>query len=143
MNAAEMGQTVRVHYVGTLNDQSEFDSSRKRGEPLEFTIGLGQVIPGFEDAVVGLTPGENRTVTIIAAQAYGEHHADMVTELPRAELGSNFELTTGMVLSAQDNEGRTLHFAVVSFTDESVTLDGNHPLAGQDLTFAIELVEIL
>lgn len=143
MAAVEMGQTVRVHYVGTLNDNSEFDSSRKRGEPLEFTLGLGQVIPGFEDAVKGMQPGDSRTVTIPAEEAYGEHHADMVTELPRAELGNNFELHTGLVLSAQDQEGRTLHFSVVSFTDDIVTLDGNHPLAGKDLTFAIELVEIL
>jgi peptidylprolyl isomerase len=141
--AAEQGQTVRVHYTGTLEDQSEFDNSRTRGEPLEFTIGVRQVIPGFEDAVVGMSPGDSKVVNIPAAEAYGEHSQEMVGEFSRAEIGPEIQLEEGLVLSAQGPDGQTLHFSVVSFTEEVVTLDGNHPLAGKDLTFDIELVEIL
>lgn len=141
--AAEQGQTVRVHYTGTLNDQSEFDSSRKRGEPLEFTIGVRQVIPGFEEAVIGMSPGDSKIVNIPANEAYGEHQQEMITEFPRAEIGMDIQLEEGLVLSAQGSDGQTLHFSVISFNEETVTLDGNHPLAGKDLTFDIELVEIL
>ena len=141
--AAEQGQTVRVHYTGTLEDNSEFDSSRNSGEPLEFTIGVRQVIPGFEDAVVGMAPGDSKVVNIPAAEAYGEHQQEMVGELPRTEIGDDIQLEEGMVLTAQGPDGKTLHFSVVSFTEEMVTLDANHPLAGKDLTFDIELVEIL
>ena len=141
--AANQGQTVRVHYTGTLEDQSEFDSSRKRGEPLEFTIGVRQVIPGFEEAVVGMAPGDSKVVNIPAAEAYGEYRQEMVAEFPRSEIGDDIQLEEGLVLSAQGPNGEQLHFSVVSFNDENVTLDGNHPLAGKDLTFDIELVEIL
>ena len=141
--AAEQGQTVRVHYTGTLEDQSEFDNSRTRGEPLEFTIGVRQVIPGFEDAVVGMSPGDTKVVNIPAAEAYGEHQQEMIGEFPRTEIGDDIQLEEGLVLSAQGPDGQMLLFSVVSFTEEVVTLDGNHPLAGKDLTFDIELVEIV
>ena len=104
---------------------------------------LKQVVPGFESAVAGMAPGDRKTVKIPASEAYGEHQPEMVADFPRETIGTHIELAEGMVLSAQDAEGHTVHFSVISFTEEMVKLDGNHPLAGKDLTFDIELVEIL
>lgn len=143
MNQADMGQTVRVHYTGTLNDGSEFDSSHKRGEPLEFTLGLDRMIPGFEKAVVGMAPGETKNVKIPAEEAYGERQEELIRDFPRTEFPPHIELEEGLVLSADAPDGRRVRFKVLSFSDELVTLDGNHPLAGEDLTFEIELVEVV
>lgn len=141
MSQANNGDTVAVHYTGTLNDGTQFDSSAGR-EPLRFTLGAGQVIPGFDDAVAGMTVGDTKTVTIPAEQAYGPHHADRVQQVPRTAVPSQIELHPGLMLSARAPNGQPLSFKVTDFDDETVTLDGNHPLAGQDLTFALELVGI-
>ena len=141
MSAAKSGDTVKVHYTGTLNDGREFDSSRER-DPLEFTIDSGQVIAGFNEAVSGMSVGDSKSVTIPADQAYGEHNPEMVQDVPRSAIPSDIELQEGMILSARNPEGRNLNFKVIDFNDEKVTVDGNHPLAGEDLTFELELVAI-
>lgn len=142
MQKPQTGDTVRVHYNGTLEDGTQFDSSHD-AEPMEFSMGQGQLIAGFEAAVSGLTPGESCTVTLAPEDAYGEPDADMVQDVPRKLMPEGVELQAGMVLQGQSNEGRVDNFTVVSFTEETVTLDANHPLAGKSLTFEIELVEIL
>ncbi|MBK5930801.1 FKBP-type peptidyl-prolyl cis-trans isomerase [Halochromatium salexigens] len=141
MSEAKSGDTVKVHYTGTLSDGTEFDSSRGQ-EPLEFTLGQGQMISGFEDAVLGMALGENKTVTLASEEAYGERNEAMVQEVPRSAIPPEIELTEGMLLQAQGPDGETLRFTVADFNEEAVTVDGNHPLAGRDLTFQLELVQI-
>jgi peptidylprolyl isomerase len=142
MQAANDGQTVRVHYTGTLSDGRTFDSSRER-DPLEFTLGGGQVIGGFEEAVAGMAPGETRTVTIAAEAAYGPHRPELVQELPRSDIPPEVDLTPGNRLAAKDQAGNELVLTVVDVDAETAKLDANHPLAGEDLTFEIELVELV
>ena len=141
MSQARNGDTVKIHYVGTLEDGTLFDSSQGR-DPLELTLGGGNVIPGFETAVIGMSAGDNKTVTIPVDQAYGPRHEHLTREVPRATIPDDIELAEGMVLHARGPEGQTLSFTVVSFDDAAVQIDGNHPLAGKDLTFALELVAI-
>jgi peptidylprolyl isomerase len=141
MSTASHGDTVSVHYTGTLDDGTQFDSSRGR-EPLQLKLGGGQVIAGFDDAVTGMSIGDSKTVTIPAHQAYGPRNDQLIHSVPRSAIPTDIELTQGLGLSARGPEGQTLSFVVVGFDDEQVTLDGNHPLAGQDLTFALELVSI-
>lgn len=141
MSAAKSGDTVKIHYTGTLADGTQFDSSDGR-EPLEFTLGAGNVIAGFDAAVTGMAVGDQKTVTIPSDQAYGEHNEQLIDNVPREAIPADIELTVGMVLHAQSPEGHQLSFTVVEFDDAAVKVDGNHPLAGQDLTFALELMEI-
>lgn len=141
MSTVKSGDNVKVHYTGTLADGSQFDSSQGR-EPLEFQVGAGQVIAGFDDAVSGMAVGDSKTVTIPAAQAYGEHNPEMVQQVPREAIPGEIELHEGLMLGAQGPQGEQLSFVVKGFDDEKVALDGNHPLAGKDLTFALELVAI-
>ena len=138
--APQSGDTVRVHYRGTLSDGAEFDSSAGR-DPLEFVVGSGQVIPGFDDAVAALEPGESVTVTIPAADAYGEHDERGLQPFPHEAFPSPPEV--GWALELSGPEGQRVPAVVVDVGEESVTLDFNHPLAGQDLTFEIELVEVV
>ena len=141
MTTAKQGDNVSVHYTGTLNDGTQFDSSEGR-EPLSFEVGSNQIIAGFSEAVEGMSIGESKTITIPSEKAYGAHDPNMVQEVPRANFPDDMELSEGLGLSARGPEGQVLNFKVVSFNDDSVMVDGNHPLAGQDLTFAIELVSI-
>ncbi len=141
MNQAQSGNTVKVHYTGTFTDGTEFDSSRGR-DPLQFILGSGNVIPGFETAITGMSTGESKTVTIPFTEAYGAHSEEMVQDVPRSTIPDDIELEAGMVLNAQGPEGQTLSFTLVEFDDSQVKLDGNHPLAGEDLTFTLELVEV-
>jgi FKBP-type peptidyl-prolyl cis-trans isomerase 2 len=141
MPEAKTGDTVKVHYTGTLTDGTKFDSSRGQ-EPLEFTLGQDQMIGGFEQAVVGMSLGENKTVTIPSGDAYGERNESMVQQVPRSAIPPEIELAPGMMLQAQGPDGETLRFTVANFDEETVTVDGNHPLAGRDLVFELELVEI-
>ena len=138
--AARLGDEVRVHYVGTTEGQ-QFDSSHERGEPLEFVLGARQVVAGFESAVLGMSPGETKTVTIPASQAYGPHNRDMMLEEDMSELPPGVEL--GVTLVGQDSDGQQLRFVVIDIIGDRVILDANHPLAGRDLTFDLELVEIV
>ena len=142
MQKPQAGNTVRVHYTGTLEDGTQFDSSRG-AEPLEFAMGQGQLIAGFENAVAGLSTGESCTVTLTPDQAYGESNPDMVQQVARELMPEGVELEPGMVLQGQAGDGRVDNFTVVSLTEETVTLDANHPLAGKTLTFEIELVAIV
>ncbi|ARM31513.1 peptidylprolyl isomerase [Prosthecochloris sp. HL-130-GSB] len=142
MAEARQGDKVKVHYTGKLNDGSVFDSSVER-EPLEFTIGEGAVIPGFEEAVIGLEPGDKSETTIEAENAYGMHSTDLVTEVPRERMPKDLQISIGQQLQVSMANGQTAIVMVTDVTDTAVTIDANHPLAGQDLTFAIELVEIV
>lgn len=135
------GNTVKVHYTGTLDDGTVFDSSRDH-EPLEFTMGEGQLIPGFEAAVMGLSAGESTKVTIPPAEAYGESSEDMVLTVERAAIPEHITPEVGMVLQLENEHG-LMEVTVTEITDANVTLDANHPLAGEALTFEIEVLEIL
>ncbi|MCH9695948.1 MAG: peptidylprolyl isomerase [Gammaproteobacteria bacterium] len=141
MSQAKSGNTVKIHYTGTLDDGTEFDSSAGR-DPLEFALGSGQVIPGFDNAVDGMTVGDNKTVTIPAAEAYGERHDQLVQEVPKDALPDEMEPAVGMQLQSQSPDGQIMNLVIVEVEEKTITVDGNHPLAGQALTFAIELVEI-
>jgi peptidylprolyl isomerase len=141
MTQAKSGDTVKVHYTGTLNDGSQFDSSAG-SEPLEFTIGSGSIIPGFEQAVVGMEQGDSKRVVIPADEAYGGRRDELVQTLPRQDIPEHISLAQGAVLEAQSPEGQRMRLTVVGMDDDNVTLDANHPLAGKDLTFDLELVEI-
>ena len=142
MSAAKSGDTVRIHYTGTLEDGTQFDSSAGR-DPLEFALGSGQVIPGFDNAVDGMITGEKKSVTIPAEDAYGERQDALVHEVPRSQLPEDIEPEQGMQLQAQHENGQVMRFVVLSVEAETITLDGNHPLAGKALNFDIELVEIV
>lgn len=140
MDKAQAGDTVRVHYTGSLEDGSVFDSSRGR-DPLEFTLGEGRVIAGFDEAVTGMAPGEERTVTVPADHAYGDRRDELVFAVPRGQFPDGMEPAVGLeVQLSQGGQRAVARIAEVS--DETVTLDANHPLAGKDLTFDLELVEI-
>jgi peptidylprolyl isomerase len=138
--APKSGDTVSVHYRGTLADGTEFDSSAGR-DPLEFEVGSGQVIPGFDSAVLGLEPGGKVTVTIPAAEAYGEHSPEGLQTFPLSAFPSPPEAGWAVELSGPD--GQHVPATIVEVNGEDVVLDFNHPLAGQDLTFEIELVEVV
>lgn len=137
---ATVGDTVRVHYTGTLTDGTVFDSSRGR-DPLEFTLGGGRVIPGFEQAITGMKVGEARTVTIPAADAYGPRRDDLVMAVERTRLPATLAPEVGQQLQL-GSAGQRFVVTVREVADDHVVLDGNHPLAGEDLTFALELVEV-
>ncbi|MBK9710431.1 MAG: peptidylprolyl isomerase [Kouleothrix sp.] len=142
MVKAQRGDTVKVHYTGRLPNETVFDSSRSR-EPLEFTIGAGEVIPGFELAVVGMQPGESKMTTITANEAYGSYDEDMILEVDRAQLPPDTSPEVGQQYQVSQQDGGFMVVTVTEVSDASVTLDANHPLAGQDLTFDIELMEIM
>ncbi|MCL4533716.1 MAG: peptidylprolyl isomerase [Bacteroidetes bacterium] len=141
MAQAKRGDTVKVHYVGKLENGRVFDESTDR-PPLEFTIGEGQVIPGFEEAVVGMEPGESKTIEIPAQKAYGPRQESLVFNLDRRQLPGDFKPKAGQQLQLRDGDGRSLVATVTDVGDAGVTLDANHPLAGEDLIFEIKLVEI-
>ena len=141
MANASDGNTVKVHYTGTLEDGTTFDSSKGR-EPLEFTLGEGRIIPGFEEAVKGLQVGEAKTVTIPSEEAYGPHRNELVLEIQRSQLPEGMEPKAGQALQMQQADGRTSVVIVTDVSETTMTVDANHPLAGKDLTFDIELVEI-
>ena len=138
---AKDGNTVKVHYTGKLDDGTTFDTSVE-SEPLEFTIGAGQMIPGFEGAVRGMQVGQVKTVTIPAEEAYGSHNEDMVLVVERDKLPDNLNPVVGQQLQMQQENGNTAVVVVTDVSDTTITLDANHPLAGKALTFEIELVEM-
>jgi peptidylprolyl isomerase len=138
---AKTGDTVQVHYKGTLDDGSQFDASAGR-DPLAFTVGAGQVIQGFDDAVTGMEVGEKKTVRIPPQEAYGEHRDDLIVQLDRAQVPEHIDLELGMGLQLQQPNGQPIAVTVQSIEDSHITLDANHPLAGEALTFELELVAI-
>jgi FKBP-type peptidyl-prolyl cis-trans isomerase 2 len=141
MQQVKNGDTVRVHYHGKLTDGSTFDSSEGR-DPLEFTVGNGQVIKGFDDALLDMQVGDKKTVNIPVDQAYGERNDDMMMEYPLSDFPADMKPEVGMELHMSDNSGNVFPVVIAELNDETVLLDANHPLAGEDLTFEIELVSI-
>ena len=140
--AASQGDTVRVHYTGTLTDGTEFDSSAGR-EPLEFTLGSGQVIPGFDAGVTGMEPGETKTVMILADDAYGPRRPEMMLEVSPDQFPDEMEPEVGQQLQLSQPDGQAVVVTVTEVSDDSVTLDANHPLAGEDLRFELTLDSIV
>tara|TARA_R110000851_G_scaffold25240_7_gene72863 strand:- start:3352 stop:3780 length:429 start_codon:yes stop_codon:yes gene_type:complete len=141
MSTVEIGNTVIIHYTGTLNNGTEFDSSRNR-DALRFEVGAGQVIPGFETAVVGMTEGESKEFTIPSDEAYGKQNDAAVQEIPKNRFPDGFEGTVGETVTGKNATGQDFAATIISEQEETVTLDFNHPLAGEDLTFQVELVSI-
>lgn len=141
MSIAKTGDQVAVHYTGKHTDGAIFDSSVGK-TPLEFKLGSGMVIKGFDDGVTGMTIGEKKTVIIPAAEAYGEHSPENTVTLERAQVPAHIELEVGASLSMHQDGGHVVEVVITDLTDSHVTLDANHPLAGRDLTFELELVSI-
>jgi FKBP-type peptidyl-prolyl cis-trans isomerase 2 len=137
----ENGQKVKIHYSGTLDDGSQFDSSAGR-DPLEFEMGAGMVIPGFEKGVQDMGVGEKKTIHIPAAEAYGERREEMVIEFERTSLPEGMTPEVGMGLQLQGPEGQPVPAMITAVGEEALTIDANHQLAGQDLNFELELVEV-
>lgn len=138
---AQDGDLVQVHYTGRLTDGTEFDSSRET-DPLAFVVGTGEVIAGFDGAVRGLAPGQSRTVTIPVEEAYGPVQTELIARVARTDLPADLELEVGRQLSVTQEDGEAFAVMVAAIEDGVVTLDANHPLAGKELVFDIELVAI-
>jgi len=141
MTPATSGSTVAFHYTGTLPDGSVFDSSEGR-DPLSFTMGQGQIIPGLEAAVDGMSEGEEKTVTVAASDAYGERDPNAMQQIPRDQIPENIPTEIGTQLQMQAPNGQAIPVVVAEADETSVTLDANHPLAGKDLTFAVKIVSV-
>ena len=141
MATAKQGDTVHIHYTGTLDDGSVFDSSEGR-DPLTITLGSGQVIPGFENAALGMEVGETKKARLVVDDAYGERRDDLLLDVPREQLPDDLEVDIGTPLQLQQEDGSAVPVTVTALTEESITLDANHPLAGQPLTFELTLVAI-
>ena len=141
MSQATTGNTVKIHYTGTLDNGSQFDSSEGR-EPLEFELGSGQVIPGFDKAVEGMAVGESKTVSIAPEDAYGPRMEQAIQEVPKSALPPDLEPAEGMVLQARNQNQQPVQLTITAVGEESITVDANHPLAGKTLNFEISLVEI-
>lgn len=135
-----VGDLIRVNYVGRFENDSIFDSSEGR-EPLEFTVGAEQVIAGFDQAVIGLKPGESCKVVVAPEDGYGAHVPEMVAEIEREQIPDNEKLVLGSMLEVNLEDGQSLEVQVVELSDKTVVLDGNHPLAGKELHFEIEMLE--
>jgi FKBP-type peptidyl-prolyl cis-trans isomerase 2 len=141
MQQVKSGDTVSVHYHGKLTDGSTFDSSEGR-EPLQFTVGEGQVIKGFDDALIDMKVGDKKTVQIPVADAYGDRRDDMLMEYPKNDFPPDMKPEAGMQLQMSDNQGNVFPVVIAEVLEDAVVLDANHPLAGQDLVFDLELVSI-
>ncbi|PVA05290.1 FKBP-type peptidyl-prolyl cis-trans isomerase [Thalassorhabdomicrobium marinisediminis] len=142
MTEVKTGDTVAIHYTGTLNDGSTFDSSAGR-DPLEFVVGSGQIIPGLDKALPGMEVGDKKTVEVPSAEAYGEANPANRQAVPREQIPADIPLEVGLTLQMQSPDGQqVIPVTVAEMSDEEVILDANHVLAGKDLTFAIELVDI-
>ncbi|MEQ6248745.1 peptidylprolyl isomerase [Sulfitobacter sp. HNIBRBA3233] len=141
MTEVKSGDTVQLHYTGTLADGTTFDSSEGR-EPLQFVVGSGQIIPGLDTAIPGMAEGEKKTVNIVADEAYGQVNPEMRQAVPREGIPADIPLEIGTQLQMQTPDGQAMPVTVVDVDEASVTLDANHPLAGKDLTFDIELVKV-
>jgi FKBP-type peptidyl-prolyl cis-trans isomerase 2 len=142
MQKVKSGDKVKVHYHGRLNNGETFDKSEGR-EPLEFEVGSGMVIKGFDDGVTGMSVGEKRTINIPFIEAYGPTNPDMIIEMPKDRFPKDMELEVGMPLAMSDGQGQQFEVIVTQLKEEAVVLDANHPLAGKDLIFDLELVEIV
>ena len=142
MAQAKTGDIVKVHYTGKLNDGEVFDTSADR-EPLEFTIGENKLIPDFEQAIIGMEPGDSKSIQIACENAYGPHQEEMVMVIDRKEVPEGLNPQVNQRLQVQQQSGQSFVVMVTAVSEENITLDGNHPLAGKDLTFDIQLTEIV
>ncbi len=141
MQEVKSGDTVRVHYHGKLNDGTTFDSSEGR-DPLEFEVGSGSVIAGFDNGVTGMKVGDKKTINISVDEAYGQVQDDLLMEFPLDRFPADMKPELGMELNMSNGAGQNFPVVITEVLDNSVVLDANHPLAGEDLTFDLELVEI-
>ena len=142
MQQVKSGDKIKVHYHGRLVNGETFDKSEGR-EPLEFEVGSGMVIKGFDDGVTGMAVGDKKTINIPFLEAYGPRNPDMIIDMPRDRFPKDMELEVGMPLAMSDDQGQQFQVAIAEIKEESVVLDANHPLAGEDLIFDLELVEII
>lgn len=141
MSKVKSGDRIKVHYTGKMEDGTVFDSSKGR-QPLEFNVGLGQVIPGFEKGVMGMEVGDSKTVVIPPEQGYGKVREDLIADVNKGDFPENITPEIGKKLQIEQDDGSKLHVTITRVGEEKVTLDANHPLAGKTLTFDIELLEI-
>ncbi|MGB8190558.1 MAG: peptidylprolyl isomerase [Chitinophagaceae bacterium] len=141
MEQVKNGDTVKVHYHGKLTDGTTFDSSEGRS-PLEFTVGAGNVIKGFDEGVVGMSPGEKKTIHIPAEDAYGPSVDENVIEFPKSQFPADMQPEIGMQLNLRSQDGQSFPVIIAEVKDDVIILDANHPLAGKDLIFDVEVVEI-
>jgi len=142
MSKAQMGNSVKVHYTGTFDDGTVFDSSRER-EPLEFEIGKEQVIPGFETGVIGMEKGESKKIHIAHKEAYGPHRTELVAEVSKSDFPADITPEIGQQLQMGQPDQQPVIVTITAIDDDKITLDANHPLAGKDINFELELVEIV
>lgn len=142
MQQVKKGDKVKVHYHGRLTNGETFDKSEGR-EPLEFEVGSGMVIKGFEDGVTGMSVGEKKTVNIPHLEAYGPQNEDMIIEMPKDRFPKDMEIEIGIPLAMSDGQGQQFQVLIKEIKEDVVILDANHPLAGQDLIFDLELVDIV
>lgn len=142
MNKAVAGCKVKVHYTGTLKDGTIFDSSLER-EPLAFTVGAGQMIAGFDQGVVGMIEGEEKTIVIPAEMAYGEIREDLIFSVPIGHMPEDYVPTAGDQLAVTSSDGNPFSVTVKEVHEDTVILDGNHSLAGKELTFSVTMVEVI
>lgn len=139
--AVKKGDKIKVEYTGSLEDGTVFDSSEKHGQPLEFEVGAGQLIKGFDEGVIGMEKGEEKEIKIEPAQAYGERNEQLMQKVPKDKIPTDKELKPGMMLMLKAPDGRQMPAAIAEVTDTEVTIDMNHPLAGKTLNFKIKVVE--
>ncbi len=142
MTQAAVGDTVRFHFTGELEDGSQFESSVGQ-DPIEVKIGSNEFLAGVEHALVGMAPGDTKTVVVPAADAFGPHRPELIDKVERVRFPPDFELAIGKTLSATDSDGEKIEVVVLELSDTTVMLDANHPLAGKDLTFELQLIEII
>ncbi|CAZ95356.1 FKBP-type peptidyl-prolyl cis-trans isomerase [Zobellia galactanivorans] len=143
MSQVKENDKVKVHYTGKLATGEVFDSSVERGEPIEFTLGQGQLIPGFEKGLIDMKVNEKKTVNIPKEEAYGLPRTELIQEVPKSQLPQDIEPKVGMGLVSQTQSGQEINLVVTDVKEETIVVDGNHPLAGKDLVFDIEVIEIL
>ncbi len=142
MSQVKANDTVKVHYTGKLADGQVFDSSVERGEPIEFTMGQGQLIPGFEKGLIDMKVNEKKTINIPKEEAYGEPREELVQEVQKSQLPEEIKPEVGMGLVSKSPDGQEMNLVVKDVKEETIVVDGNHPLAGKDLVFDLEVVEI-
>ncbi len=141
MNQVKENNTVKVNYTGKLSDGQVFDTSEGK-EPIEFTLGQGQLIPGFEKGLIDMELNEKKTITVAKDEAYGDVNKDLIQEVKKTELPQDMTPEVGMGLVSKSPDGQEMNLMVVEAKDETIAIDGNHPLAGKDLVFDLEVLEI-
>jgi peptidylprolyl isomerase len=142
MKTIENGNNVKLHYKGTFPDGEVFDDSKERGDALNVLIGQGELIKGLESALLGMSEGETKNIELTADQAYGEHISEAIVTAPKSAFPEDFDFKEGMSVTGRGPTGEPMYAKIISFTDTNVTLDHNHPLAGKNINFQVEILEI-